>query len=223
MPTGVTSGSRNLSTYRENSPDLSRSGARRGSWFALGWHRYRGNDGRPNAGMSVAFMVVSAMGALVFFTVDDWPVGLLFLSLFRDLLCRDRYQAGRESARTPPRHHRMLADVPGLRRDGRLRHRIHLAILRPPSGRTPTDHEHQPQDNPPTTRAADTRSTADSLAATRWPRWPRSHRWCPRGPPVVSRDAGPSQRKRSPLCRNLWVVRRLTRATPPPPQSAEPC
>lgn len=51
-------------------------------WFALGWNRYRGNDGRPNAGMSVAFMVVSAMGALVFFTVDDWPVGLLFLGLF---------------------------------------------------------------------------------------------------------------------------------------------
>ncbi|MEO6882002.1 MAG: hypothetical protein ABI181_13795 [Mycobacteriaceae bacterium] len=51
-------------------------------WFALGWNRYRGNDARPNAGMSVAFMVVSAMGALVFFTVGDWPVGLLFLGLF---------------------------------------------------------------------------------------------------------------------------------------------
>lgn len=51
-------------------------------WFALGWNRYRGNDARPNAGMSVAFMVVSAMGALVFFTGGDWPVGLLFLGLF---------------------------------------------------------------------------------------------------------------------------------------------
>ncbi|HZC71307.1 MAG TPA: hypothetical protein VE442_11490 [Jatrophihabitans sp.] len=32
-------------------------------WFAIGWHRYRGNDPRTNAGMSVAFMVISAMGA----------------------------------------------------------------------------------------------------------------------------------------------------------------
>lgn len=51
-------------------------------WFALGWNRYRGNDPRPNAGMSVAFMVVSAMGALVFFAVGDWPVGVLFVGLF---------------------------------------------------------------------------------------------------------------------------------------------
>jgi hypothetical protein len=32
--------------------------------------------------MSVAFMVISAMGATVFFKVGDWPVGLLFLGLF---------------------------------------------------------------------------------------------------------------------------------------------
>jgi hypothetical protein len=51
-------------------------------WFSIGWNRYRGNDPRPNAGMSVAFMVVSAMGATVFFRVGDWPVGLLFLGLF---------------------------------------------------------------------------------------------------------------------------------------------
>ncbi len=51
-------------------------------WFAIGWNRYRGNDARPNAGMSVAFMVISAMGATVFFKVSDWPVGLLFLGLF---------------------------------------------------------------------------------------------------------------------------------------------
>jgi hypothetical protein len=51
-------------------------------WFAIGWNRYRGNDPRPNAGMSVAFMVISAMGATVFFKVGDWPVGLLFLGLF---------------------------------------------------------------------------------------------------------------------------------------------
>jgi len=51
-------------------------------WFSLGWNRYRGNDPRPNAGMSVAFMLISTMGATVFFRVGDWPVGLVFLGLF---------------------------------------------------------------------------------------------------------------------------------------------
>ncbi|SEG42463.1 hypothetical protein SAMN05216223_105105 [Actinacidiphila yanglinensis] len=51
-------------------------------WFSIGWNRYRGNDPRPNAGMSVAFMLISAMGATVFFRVGDWPVGLVFLGLF---------------------------------------------------------------------------------------------------------------------------------------------
>jgi hypothetical protein len=51
-------------------------------WFALGWNRYRGNDSRPNAGMCVAYMVISALGANVFFYAGDWPVGLLFLGLF---------------------------------------------------------------------------------------------------------------------------------------------
>lgn len=51
-------------------------------WFAIGWNRYRLNDPRTNAGMCVAFMVISAMGANVFFKVGDWPVGLLFLGLF---------------------------------------------------------------------------------------------------------------------------------------------
>ena len=51
-------------------------------WFALGWNRYRGNDPRTNAGMAVAFMVVSAIGITVFFKVGDWPVGLVFAGLF---------------------------------------------------------------------------------------------------------------------------------------------
>jgi hypothetical protein len=50
-------------------------------WFALGWNRYRGNDPRPNAGMSIAFLVLSALGATVFFHAGDWPVGLLFIGL----------------------------------------------------------------------------------------------------------------------------------------------
>jgi hypothetical protein len=51
-------------------------------WFALGWNRYQGNDPRPNVGMSVAFMILSALGAFVFFHVGGWPVGVLFVGLF---------------------------------------------------------------------------------------------------------------------------------------------
>lgn len=51
-------------------------------WFAIGWNRYQRNDPRVNAGMCVAYMVISAMGANVFFSAGDWPVGLLFLGLF---------------------------------------------------------------------------------------------------------------------------------------------
>lgn len=50
-------------------------------WFALGWNRYRGNDPRPNAGMSVAYLILSALGAVVFFHASAWPVGVLFLGL----------------------------------------------------------------------------------------------------------------------------------------------
>ena len=50
-------------------------------WFALGWNRYQGNDPRPNAGMSVAFTVISVLGAFVFFDAGVWPVGLLFIGL----------------------------------------------------------------------------------------------------------------------------------------------
>lgn len=51
-------------------------------WFVLGWNRYRQNDPRPNAGMSVAYMVLSALGATVFFAAGDLPVGILFIGLF---------------------------------------------------------------------------------------------------------------------------------------------
>ncbi|MCL2586361.1 MAG: hypothetical protein FWE35_28355 [Streptosporangiales bacterium] len=50
-------------------------------WFALGWNRYRGHDPRPNAGMCVAFLLISVMGATVFFGAGDWPAGLLFVFL----------------------------------------------------------------------------------------------------------------------------------------------
>lgn len=51
-------------------------------WFALGWNRLQGNDPRPNAGMSVAFTILSVLGAVVFFAGSDlWAVGLLFVGL----------------------------------------------------------------------------------------------------------------------------------------------
>jgi hypothetical protein len=56
-------------------------------WFAIGWNRYRDNDHRSNAGMTIAFMVLSAMGATVTFSVGDWPVGILFIGLFAIYFC----------------------------------------------------------------------------------------------------------------------------------------
>lgn len=50
-------------------------------WFAIGWNRYQGNDPRPQAGMSVAFLVISGLGAFVFFRANAWPVGVLFVGL----------------------------------------------------------------------------------------------------------------------------------------------
>lgn len=51
-------------------------------WFVLGYNRYRRFDARPNAGMCIAYMCISALGAVVFFAVGDWPVGILFVGLF---------------------------------------------------------------------------------------------------------------------------------------------
>jgi hypothetical protein len=56
-------------------------------WLALGWNRYRGDDPRPNAGMSVAFTTLSALGITVFFHAGDWPVGLLFVGLAGVYVC----------------------------------------------------------------------------------------------------------------------------------------
>ena len=51
-------------------------------WFALGWNRMTGADPRINVGMSVAYIVISVLGMVVFFQVPDlWTVGLLFLGL----------------------------------------------------------------------------------------------------------------------------------------------
>jgi hypothetical protein len=50
-------------------------------WLALGWNRFGGYDPRTNAGMSVAFTVLSVTGVVVFFHEGAWPVGLLFVGL----------------------------------------------------------------------------------------------------------------------------------------------
>ena len=50
-------------------------------WFAIGYNRYKRHDPRPNAGMCVAYFIISVLGLAVFFTAGDWPVGLLFVGL----------------------------------------------------------------------------------------------------------------------------------------------
>ena len=56
-------------------------------WFALGWNRYRGDDPDPTPGMSVAFIVISALGVTVFSHRGDWPVGLQFVGLIAVYVC----------------------------------------------------------------------------------------------------------------------------------------
>jgi hypothetical protein len=50
-------------------------------WFALGWIRLRRADARANIGMTVAFLLISILGIIVFFKVGDDPVGGLFIGL----------------------------------------------------------------------------------------------------------------------------------------------
>ena len=50
-------------------------------WFALGWNRIRRTDPRVNVGMSVAFLLISILGIIVFFKVSDDPVGGVFIGL----------------------------------------------------------------------------------------------------------------------------------------------
>jgi hypothetical protein len=50
-------------------------------WFAIGMGRAFGGDPRPNAGMCVAFALISALGIVIFFKGHDAPVGGLFIGL----------------------------------------------------------------------------------------------------------------------------------------------
>ena len=50
-------------------------------WWAIGMGRAMGGDPRPNAFMSIAFTVISALGIVVFFLAHDAPVAGLFIGL----------------------------------------------------------------------------------------------------------------------------------------------
>lgn len=50
-------------------------------WFALGWNRIRHADVRINLGMCVAYLLLSILGIIVFFSVHDNPVGGVFIGL----------------------------------------------------------------------------------------------------------------------------------------------
>jgi hypothetical protein len=56
-------------------------------WWAIGMSRVFGGDPRPNALMSIPFLVLSALGAVVFFGVSDNPVGGLFVGLALVYFC----------------------------------------------------------------------------------------------------------------------------------------
>ncbi len=50
-------------------------------WLALGAIRIRGGDLRPNGFMCIAFFLLCILGFIVFTTVGDWPVAVLFAGL----------------------------------------------------------------------------------------------------------------------------------------------
>ncbi len=50
-------------------------------WWAIGLGRALGSDPRPNAFMSVGFLLISILGIVVFFKGHDAPVGGLFIGL----------------------------------------------------------------------------------------------------------------------------------------------
>jgi hypothetical protein len=56
-------------------------------WWALGLSRMLGGDPRPNGLMAIPFLVISVLGAFVFFDAGDWPVGTLFVGLTAVYVC----------------------------------------------------------------------------------------------------------------------------------------
>ena len=64
-----------LSLLAVSLPLLAQSGTANGDW------RYYGGDARPEGWMAIAFMLLSTLGALVFYTAGDIPVMILFVGL----------------------------------------------------------------------------------------------------------------------------------------------
>jgi hypothetical protein len=56
-------------------------------WWAIGLGRVFAGDPRPNAFMAIPFLVLSVVGAVVFFGVSDNPVGALFVGLAAVYVC----------------------------------------------------------------------------------------------------------------------------------------
>jgi hypothetical protein len=56
-------------------------------WWALGMTRALGGDPRPNAFMAIPFVMLSALGIVVFFKSGDAPVGGLFIGLTAVYIC----------------------------------------------------------------------------------------------------------------------------------------
>ena len=56
-------------------------------WWALGMTRALGGDPRPNGSMAIAFLMLSALGIVVFFDAGDAPVGGLFIGLTAVYVC----------------------------------------------------------------------------------------------------------------------------------------
>lgn len=50
-------------------------------WWALGMTRALGGDPRPNGFMAIPFTVLSVLGVVVFFSVGDGAVGIVFIGL----------------------------------------------------------------------------------------------------------------------------------------------
>jgi hypothetical protein len=50
-------------------------------WFAVAYRRYIGASAAPEAWMAIPFALLGILGALVFFTAGDAPVGILFIGL----------------------------------------------------------------------------------------------------------------------------------------------
>jgi hypothetical protein len=71
-------------------------------WFAWGWNRYQGNDARPNAPMAIAFIILSALGVVVFFASGGWPVGILFAGLTAVYICEFFTSVGIGGGQVPP-------------------------------------------------------------------------------------------------------------------------